>query len=231
MTCVCIHQPDFLPYLGFFHRLLHVDRFVILDDVQFLRRGWHHRDKIKTPNGAQWLTLSVRKGPRDQLIKDVRLADDRAWIDTHLNCLRENYRDAPGFSAYFPLVSAIYGADHGRLIDINMAFLDLFFELFELDVKTVFSSDLGAAGSQTTRLVNIVKAVGGGCYLSGTGARAYLDEDQFRRAGIGLSWQEFDHPVYPQLHGEFKPYLSCIDLLFNCGAASKDVLWATHPTG
>ncbi|MDA3791283.1 MAG: WbqC family protein [Desulfobacula sp.] len=228
MNCVCIHQPDFLPYLGFFHRLLFTDIFIILDDVQFLRKGsgWHNRDKIKTKYGAKWLSLSVMKGKMRQNINEVNLAVNSDWTTTNLNLLKENYIKSPYFNTYFPKIRDIYLTDFVRMMDMNMAFLEFFFELFELRVNKVFSSDLNVDGHKNQRVINLVKAVGSIHYLSGIGARDYLDEEMFADEGITVEWQKFNHPVYPQLHGEFIPNLSCIDLLFNCGPNSKDILWS-----
>jgi hypothetical protein len=225
MKPACIHQPDFLPYLGFFHRLLYTDLLIILDDVQFLRRGWHHRDLIKGSKGAQWLTLSIKKGDYHQNINQVILHADRdRWISNHLNLLRANYSKAPFFKAYFPQIEAIYRKKAVRMIDLNMAFLHFFFDLFGLDNQIVLSSDLGVEGKSNLRLINLLKSVDRRRYLSGIGARDYLDERQFQAAGIRVDWQRFDHPVYPQLHGKFIPNLSCIDILFNCGPEAEAIL-------
>lgn len=226
MSVVCIHQPDFLPYLGFFHRLLSSDVFVYLDDVQFLRKGsgWHNRDRIKTAAGERWLTLSVREGRLHRQIREVALSDTEPWRERHLNVLRENYRKAPFFRAYFPAIEALYRADATMMVDFNVRLLRFFYEVFELRVAEVFSSGLAVAGSSNEKLINVIRAVGGTHYLSGTGARAYLDERLFAAAGIVVRWQRFAHPVYPQLHGPFVPNLSCVDALFNYGPAVKDLL-------
>ena len=225
MKRVVIHQPDFAPYLGFFHRLLFCDLFIVLDDVQFVRKGgWHHRDKIKTPRGEQWLTLSVEKGRLATRIKEVLLSTRPAWIEDNLNLLRENYRKAPYFGLYFPLIHELYSRGFTKMIDLNMAFLDFFYDVFELQVKRRLSSDLDVDGSSNQKLINLIKAVGGSHYLSGVGARGYMNERLFDNEGIIVEWQDFHHPVYPQLHGPFAPNLSCIDLLFNCGPKSAEVL-------
>src|SRR5713226_2920464 len=108
MNIVCIHQPDFVPYLGFFHRLLIADHFILLDDVKFIKDGWQHRDRIKGRNGSTWLTLSVRKGSHHQHINEVAMAENKKWIDSNLNLLHECYSKAKYFSEVFPQVEAIY---------------------------------------------------------------------------------------------------------------------------
>lgn len=226
MRVVCIHQPDFLPYLGFFHRLLFADVFVYLDDAQFLRRGsgWHNRDKIKTAGGEKWLTLPVKQGPLRRQIREVALSETGDWREKHLNLLRENYRAAPFFRERYPAIEALYRAGDTMLVDLNVRLLRHFYEVFGLRVSEVFSSDLAVPGRRNEKLIALVRAVGGTHYLSGTGARAYLDEGLFAAAGIPVRWQRFEHPVYPQLHGPFIPYLSCIDALFNCGPGAREVL-------
>ncbi len=219
---VVIHQPDFLPYLGFFHRLLAADVFVMLDHVQFVRdtsRAWTHRDVIKTPQGERWLTLSVTRAPHGTPINEVELAPGVGWRDANLSLIRENYRRAPFFTELFPQLEALYSLQVHRLVDFNIASVALLLELFDLSLPTVLSSSLDPRGQKNELLVDLVGKVGGNRYLSGQGAKAYLDRSVFERAGIEVTWQQFNHPVYPQLHGPFLPGLSSIDLMFNCGAA------------
>jgi hypothetical protein len=166
------------------------------------------------------------KGKMRQNINEVNLAVNSDWTTTNLNLLKENYLKSPYFNTYFPKIRDIYLTDFVRMMDMNMAFLEFFFELFELRVNKVFSSDLNVDGHKNQRVINLVKAVGSIHYLSGIGARDYLDEEMFADEGITVEWQKFNHQVYPQLHGEFIPNLSCIDLLFNCGPNSKDILWS-----
>ncbi len=225
MKRVCIHQPDFLPYLGFFHRLLLCDEFILLDNAQFEKGGWHHRDKIKTPNGPKWLTLALRKEVFPININHVRLGLDREdWIGKNLNMIEANYRKAAHFERYFPEIRRIYEAGHETLLDINLAFLRFMFEVLEIDIPVRLASDIPVPGASNERLVNLLRAVGADRYLSGVGARGYMRESLYQEAGIAVDWQEFTHPVYPQLHGPFEPYLSCLDLVFNTGPAAKEVL-------
>lgn len=216
---VVIHQPDFLPYLGFFHRFLHADQWVVLDHVQFLSgsKSWHNRDKIKTANGAAWVTVAVAKPPQQTPINQIMLSSDNGWREKNLNLIYHNYRKASGFLAIFPRLEELFDLRAERLVDFNMASINLLMELLDVPVKFVFSSELGIEGAKTAMLVDICTKVGADVYLSGVGAQDYLEPDCFLQAGVTLRWQEFVHPSYPQLHGEFIPYLSSIDLLFNCG--------------
>ena len=225
MTTVCVHQPDFLPCLGFFHRLNNCDVFVVLDNVQFIRRGWQHRDRIKTARGPQWLTVPVKKKGRfDQLIREVEIDDSTDWRGNHLMTLESAYGRAPYFTDVFPAVRGIYGKRHGRLMDLNMDFIRFFCEAFGIDVDTRFASEMGAVGNKSELLTGLTAAAGGQVYLTGTGSRDYLDEGVFAAAGIQVRWQAFAPTAYPQMHGDFAPGLSAIDFLFNCGDGRRDHL-------
>lgn len=213
-----------MPYLGFFDRLLHTDHFLILDDVQFIRRGWQHRDIIKSREDTPWLTLSLKKGEYHQKILDVKLSEEVGWIKSNLNLISECYSKAPYFDLVFSQVESIYHAGHKRMIDINMALLRMALNLFEIDVTISFSSEYFITSTSTQRLVDLVSAVNGDIYLTGPGSKNYLDEYLFDLAGIRVRWQNFKHPVYPQLHGNFVPMLSCLDVLFNCGPDAAKIL-------
>jgi hypothetical protein len=225
MKRVCIHQPDFVPYVGFFDRLVTSDVFVLLDDVQFLRRGWHHRDKIKTLKGSDWLTLNLQKGDYHQKINEVILHPDRkAWVPGCLGLISENYRKAPFFAEVFSDVERIFNTPHKNLVEINLEFIRYLLKAFDIEIEMVFASEINVATTKTQRLIDLVKGVKGTHYLSGTGAVDYLEPSLFEDADIVLEIQDFQHPTYPQLHGNFIPYLSSLDLLFNCGPQAKDIL-------
>lgn len=222
MKTVVIHQPDFLSYLGYYHRLLHADLFVLLDTVQFVNRtsrSWTNRDKIKTANGEKWLTVSVVKAPMDTPIRDILLSRTADWRNNNLNLIRENYQRAQGFTEVFPYLESLYAFDCDKLIDLNFRSIEILRDLLDISIPMVFASQLGVRGTGNELLVNILKNVGATHYLSGVGARAYFDAAPFDLAGINVRWQVFNHPVYPQLHGPFIPGLSSIDLLLNCGVA------------
>ena len=223
---VCIHQPDFAPYLGFFHRLLKVDLFVLLDDAQFVRKGkgWQNRDKIKTRQGEAWLTIPVQKAPLEETINHIRLHLDRKWVNSALNLLTENYRRAEFFDEYFPAFEKVLQSNHELLIDLNLNILDVIYKILDISVPTILASQLAAQGNKNERLIDILQKVSGTDYLSGVGARDYMDEKKFLKAGIAVHWQNFKHPIYPQLHGDFIPYLSVLDTIFNCGPEAKHIL-------
>ncbi len=226
---VVIHQPDFLPYLGFFHRFLGADLYVALDHVQFVHsnRGWTHRDKIKTPRGTQWLTVSVRKAQRDTPINAITLSDTD-WRAENLNLVRENYREAPHFEMIYSELETLYALSCTRLSEFTLASIKMLLRLFDIKIPCVESNSLQPRGHKNELLVDILRKVSATRYFSGVGARDYLDPIAFSEAGIEVVWQDFKHPVYPQLYGEFVPYLSSIDMLFNCGVErSCEILRST----
>lgn len=223
---VVIHQPDFLPHIGFFHRFLDADLYVVLDHVQFVHsnRSWTHRDRIKTPRGAQWLTVSVRKAQRDTPINAIELSD-MDWRSQNLSLVHENYRDASHFKEIFAELEKLYALPCTKLVEFTTASIDILLRLFDISIPRVLSSALQPTGHKNELLVDILRKVGATRYLSGIGARDYFDSAPFSEAGIEVAWQDFKHPVYPQLHGEFVPNLSSIDLLFNCGTGrSREIL-------
>lgn len=217
---VVIHQPDFAPYLGFFHRFLMADEFIVLDHVQFVTgtsRSWTHRDKIKTPAGEKWLTLSVKKEPMGTPINRIELSTAVNWVKDNLNLLEQNYRKAPFFFEIFPLIQALYEAPAPLMADFNIKSIELLMDLLDVRIPWVRSSHLHPAGSSNELLIDLLGKVGATRYLSGVGARDYMRPEKFAQAGIQVVWQDFHHPVYPQQFGPFIPYLSSLDVLFNCG--------------
>lgn len=216
---VVIHQPDFLPYIGFFHKFLNADLWVILDNVQYVSgsRSWHHRDKIKTPNGEKWVTVSVQKAKRDAKINEIILSKDVDWQSANLNLIIQNYKDAPFFEEINPFIDALYKYKCEKMMDFNLKSIEILMDMFGIKIEKRLASELNPEGKSNELLVDILKKAGATAYLSGQGAKDYYDPQPYNNAGINVLWQDFKHPVYPQLYGEFIPYLSSIDLLFNCG--------------
>ena len=217
---VVIHQPDFLPYLGFFHRLMLSDIYIVLDNVQFIRGGsncWTNRDKIKTPAGEMWITIPYIKAPLGTNICDIKINNAIDWQDRNLTQTKNNYYSAAGFEEVFPYLQQLYARDYELLADLTFASIKMLIELFNIDIEIKFSSDLCPTGKSNERVIDLVKRVNCHRYLSGTGARSYFDSELYEKAGIEVIWQDFCHPIYPQINGKFIPYLSSIDLLLNCG--------------
>ena len=216
---VVVHQPDFLPHLGFFHKFLHSDLWVILDNVQFLpgSKSWHNRDQIKTSQGARWLTVSVQRATLGTKINEILLSENTDWRTKNLNLLKTNYRKAPYFAEIMPAVKKLYSFETNKLSEFNINGVSVILELLGISIPSIKASQLSARGKSNELLVSILTKVGATHYLSGTGAKEYFDSEPYELAGIKVVWDKFIHPVYPQLFGQFIAGLSVIDMLFNCG--------------
>jgi hypothetical protein len=195
--------------------------------VQFVHgtsRSWTNRDRIKTPRGARWLTVGVRKAPLGTAINEIELSDS-GWREGNLALLRENYRTAPHFDHIYRELEGLYSLPCSLLCEFTLASIDLLQELLGVSIPRTLSSSLKPKGSSVELVVELVRKVEGTHYVSGQGARGYHRQTPFDQAGIEVVWQDFKHPIYPQLHGDFVPYLSSIDLLFNCGIErSREIL-------
>jgi hypothetical protein len=222
---IAVHQPQYLPWLGYFDKIARCDLFVFLDNVQYKKREFQNRNRIKTPNGASWLTVPVRtKGASQQKICDVQTDNSTDWQHKHWQSIERNYRKAPHFSDYGAEIRTLYHQTTEKLNILNQTCVRALIELLDISTPIVLESELGVESTRTERIIDICQEVGGTTYLSGAGGKDYLEENQFAEAGIELRYQEYVHPVYPQLYGDFVPYLSVIDLIFNCGAESLNVL-------
>ena len=218
VTTVVVLQPGYLPWLGFFDQRRRADVFVYYDDVQYDRHGWRNRNRIKTQHGPLWLTVPVRHGGDGvQAMLDVEIDGRTPWARKHLASVRQAYARAPFLGRYLPALEELLRRKWERLVDLDIASADLIAHWFGLQRRIERSSGLGIGGERSDRLVNICRHFGASTYVSGAAAEAYLDVGSFERNGILVEWQRYAHPVYPQLHGEFVPYLSALDLLFNCG--------------
>ena len=222
---VGILQPSYLPWLGFFDQLQRVDIFVYYDDVQFEKGSWRNRNRIKTPTGPLWLTVPICiKGQNFPLIRDVQINQSERWERKHLKSIEQNYRKAPYFEAYSPDFFAVMGKKYVFLLDLNLELLRLLTGWLGIKTPTTLASELGVAGNKSERLVEICKSLGSTAFYEGASGKNYIDEALFVRHGIKIIYQEYVHPVYNQLHGSFIPYLSIIDLVFNHGPASREIL-------
>ncbi len=222
MKTVCIHQPDFAPWLGFFDRLIDADVYVVFDDAQFLRRGWHHRDKILGPQGTQWLTVPVlKKGRYHQEIRDVKIDESTNWRRKHLQTLASVYGNRPGFESTHRQITEIYDRQHERLIDLNMDLISWLLKALDIEVQICMSSEFGIESTSTSRLVELTQALGGTTYISGLGAKNYLDEEAFRQQNIEVRWQEFLHPTWDQGQSTFLSMLSTLDTLYQGATQTK----------
>ncbi len=215
---VGIHQPNYLPYLGFFHKMKESDIFIIYDDAQFNKGDFQHRNRIRIHNGQKWLTVPVEKrhSPinRIQVINDTMVKNEK-WSQHHLSQIHDNYKNADLFSDYFDDMSSILDEEHELLAVLNMKLIEFLSSSFDIDTKIVYSSDFPSGSTSTQRLIELVSSVNGDTYLSGPAGRNYLDMELFKTNGIDVIFQDFKHPVYEQQYEGFVPNMSAIDALFN----------------
>lgn len=225
MTTVAVLQPGYLPWLGFFDQMIRCDVFVYYDDVQFDKHGWRNRNRIKTPSGPQWLTVPVlHTGRHGQPINETRIDDRLPWARKHVGSIRQNYAKAPYLADYLPDLEALLFRPWIFLVDLDLAVVDLMCRWFKIERRVERASELGIEGEKSGRLLEICKRFSADRYLSGDAAQDYLDLELFARHSVAVDWQSYRHPVYPQLHGEFMPYLSALDLVLNAGAESEIIL-------
>jgi hypothetical protein len=224
-------QPGYLPWLGFFDQMRRADIFVYYDDVQFDKHGWRNRNRIKTPTGPQWLTVPVlHHGKNQPRILDTLIDPASNWPRKHIATIKQYYARAPYVKQYLPPLDELLHRSWTHIADLDIAVAGLLAGWLKIAADVVRSSQLGIGGGQSERLTNICRHFGARRYLSGYAARDYLDIELFARHGIEVVWQEYQHPVYPQQHAPFVPYLSAIDLLLNCGEDSARILESvTHP--
>ena len=213
---VAIHQPTYLPYLGFFSKIHNSDVFVYLDNVT--KNEWINRNKIKTPDGWCWLTVpKVNKNILETPICTVEISNTVNWRRKHYNSIQFNYGRASHFEEYRNFFEKVYQSDWSFLADLNRFLIKSICAF--LGIKGVFidASTLDVKGSRTELLVDICETLDADVYLSGVGGKNYIDYQMFEKSNIDIVFQEFKSPTYPQLHGDFIPNLSIIDYLLNCG--------------
>lgn len=221
-----ILQPGYLPWLGFFEQMYRSNIFVIYDDVQYDKHGWRNRNRIKTANGIQWLTVPVHVSLKEPLlIKEVRIDNRQNWAKKHLLSIRQNYAKAPFFKKYINIFEEAYSKEWEYLVDVDMYFITKLAECLHMkDKEIIMSSTLHVKGDRIERLINICKIFNADTFYEGAIGKNYIDEGYFNRHGIKVEYQDYKHPVYKQLYGVFMPYLSVIDLLFNHGRESLSIL-------
>lgn len=222
---VVVLQPSYLPWLGYFDQINRADVFVFYDDVQYDKNGWRNRNRIKTPQGWQWITVPVITRNRfGAPISDVEIDNKTLWAAKHLKTLVQNYSKSPYFKEYIRLFKAIYSREWSRIAGLDIALIKSISEVLGINTKFATSSELNLEGDRLERLLKICTKFGADRYLTGESAKDYMDEGVFSSHGVEVEYQNYRHPVYPQLYGEFISHLSVVDLLFNCGPESLSVI-------
>ncbi len=211
------HQPQYLPWLGYFDKMDRVDLFVLLDTVQYRKSEWQNRNRIRTAEGWQWLTVPVHfRFP--MTIREVRIDDAASWRRKHREALRIQYARAGLREEVLPALDTLLGQPFADLAALNTRAVKLLAGLLGVRTPILLASDLDALpDGADERLIALCRRFGCSTYLSGAGGRGYMDLEAYRRAGVRVEFQAFRHPIYPQAHPGFEPNLSAVDLLLNCG--------------
>lgn len=227
-TCVIL-QPSYVPWRGFFDLVHEADVFVFYDDVQYDKHGWRNRNRIKTAQGTQWLTIPVKaKGNvvGGLTVKDVGISWTQDWSKKHAQSIRQSYARAPFFREVWPAVEALFAERHELLADFTIASTIALARLLGIThTSFVRSSALGVDGGKTERLARIVEHVGADRYLSGPSAREYIEPERFAERNIALAYKSYDYPEYEQLHPPYDPQVSILDLLFMKGPSAASYVW------
>lgn len=220
-----IHQPEFLPWLGFLHKISLAETVVILDDIQYRHQYFQNRNKIRTKEGWTWMIIPVRHQALDEWqINMVEIDEKIRWRRKIIGSIEVNYSKCPFFTEYWPELKEIFNRDYKQLIDLNMEIIRFLFRVFEMERKILFSSEFGLTSKKGELVFDICKKMGATTYISGISGKEYLDMARFEHAEIPVEFQEFHHPVYQQRYSPFIPCMSSIDLLFNHGPNSKHIL-------
>lgn len=203
-----------------------VDNFVFFDDVDFTKRDWRTRNKIKTPEGEIWISVPVKKAPRGTKICEIQISQDDDWQKKHYKTIEQYYKKAKYFEEYKFLLEKIYLEKKWD----NLSEFNIYTNLLiakELGINTEFinSKDLNTTGVKDDKLIEICKKLNGDSYLSGPAAKDYIDNEKFKKYGITLAYIKYEYPEYTQLYGKFNHYLSIFDVLFNCGKNSNKYIF------
>ena len=225
MTSCVILQPSYIPWRGYFHQILKSDIFVFYDDVQYDKRGWRNRNRIKTPSGTQWLTIPVNShGAQNEHIpiNQIHISWERPWNEEHWRTIEYAYHKAPFFSQFAPIIREFYSKHAVLLADFTIETTIRLSQVLDIShTRFLRSSSLAVEGRKTDRLVNILKTLDADHYISGPSARDYIEPQIFETAGIELEFMEYNYIEYPQLYPPYDPQVSILDLLFNTGPEAR----------
>ena len=224
---VSIHQPNYLPWIGYFNKISRSDIFVIFDDVQFPigKRGFFgNRNKIKTNNGELWLTVPVLDRSQRKNFNEIKI-NYNGWNYKHILNIENFYKKTPFFDGYYDDLKNIILKEHNTFSDLSTSLIKCFLKKLNIDTEIALSSDICKNSNLhgIDKIFYILECLKANKYLSsdGPGSLRYINEQDFKQKNIELIWQKFNHPIYTQMFGEFKSHLSIIDLLFNYGDESK----------
>ncbi|MFA5305901.1 MAG: WbqC family protein [Candidatus Babeliales bacterium] len=226
MKILTAHQTAYLPWMGLIHKISLADKYVFFDCVQMSNDDYERRNRIKTANGEIWLTIPLKsKGYREKKLFELEIDNSQRWRDKHRKSIYYAYKKAPYFDEYESFFNELFQREWQYLCELNEYFLKWVLDLLKINVEYCRASDLNFEGQKSDLVLDMCKKLGADVYIFGSQGEGYADKEAFERAGIKLYFQNYNHPVYPQLWGEFVPYMSIIDLLFNVDAEkSKQII-------
>jgi hypothetical protein len=223
---VTMHQPNYLPWIGLFSKISQTDCFVIMDNFQYTKNGVTHRNKVRTNVGSHYLTIPIEKKFTRSIIKDVELPSDRKWQELHWMTIYHEYLKSDFFSGHADFFKELYFKNFFYLWQINMEIIRYLLKCFEINVEIITASELNLPEDlkHTDMIVGVMKKIGATTYLSGPSGKGYLEMEKFPQNGMICKFAKFEHPVYKQRYAGFEPNLAAIDLLFNTGPNSGEIV-------
>jgi len=226
------HQPVYLPWFGLFHKIALADVFCFLEDVQYQRSDWNNRNKVKFSNGKpDWLSVPVlKKDFLERSYMDICIDNKDTWRRKHWFSIELNYCKSPYFGRYRDELKAVYDREWEFLVDLNYEMLLLFLRWLKIPTKIVRMRDYSFKGKKSDLVLDMCRQLGADIYIFGAQGKDYADISSFHQSRIVPYFQEYKHPIYPQIHGDFVSHLAVIDLLLNCGEASYDILMSGNIT-
>ena len=218
------HQPGYMPWIGLFHKIYLADTFCYFDIAQYQNKEFDNRNKIKTNTGGIWLTVPVEsKNHFEKKLCEVKVVDN-GWQRKHIKSIELAYKKSNFFDYYFDELSKILLKKHNYLVDLNIELIEYFLTVLGIEVKTVIASNYNFQGKKSDLVLDMCEKLGANDYIFGSQGINYADIDSFQSKEINVFFQNYEHPSYEQLHGEFEPYMSILDLIFNCGDRSREIM-------
>ncbi|MCI8669515.1 MAG: WbqC family protein [Lachnospiraceae bacterium] len=234
MKKIAILQSNYIPWKGYFDMINMVDEFVLYDDMQYTKRDWRNRNKIKAIQGMQWISIPVAtKGKFYQKICETEVISSD-WVDEHWKTLQYNYARAKHFDEYSEIIKELYEQcrEERYLSKINYIFLKNICKILDINTKITWSSEYNLIDGKTEKLVNICKQAGAECYLSGPAAKDYIDNELFIKENIDLEYMDYSgYKEYYQLYGEFQHTVTVLDMIFNLGKETKKYMKSFFENG
>ncbi len=227
---VVISQSMYFPWVGMLEQIKLANTFVSYDDVQFSKGSFTNRIQIKTGSGIKWLTIPLKNRKLNQRIDEILIDESKNWRIQHYELLKQSYKAAPFFSEMLEVVDRVFSQSYLNLAELSKESMKTLVEYFQLDSDTEFlnSTVLNIGGKGSSRVLEIVKVVGGNIYLTGHGAMNYLDFEKFERSKIEVRFMDYQAVPYAQMHGSFTPYVSGLDLVANCGKDGNKYICSNH---